>query len=228
MSKQPSKRRKSLVEAASLSAIELFKGLPPECLRGIQDCSKVRDFAAEHVFFRAGETGQVLFLLEKGRVQTFRTSGAKKLIIAELRPPAVFGEMGCIGQGMYHCSAQTIEPSRIRTVSRTGLEVLLERHPIVTRRLLELVSQRFVNVLHDLEATSFRHLIPRMASLLLERAEGDSVRGLTHRELAQHLRVYRESATAALGEMRSAGIISIGRKQIRILQRARLERAARE
>lgn len=121
------------------------------------------------MFFHPGETGQVLFLLEKGRVQTFRTSGTKKLIIADLKPPAVFGEMGCIGQCMYHCSAQTSEPSRIRTISRADLEALLDQYPILTRRLLDLVSQRFVHVLLDLEATSFRHLVPRMARLLLER-----------------------------------------------------------
>jgi CRP-like cAMP-binding protein len=104
----------------------------------------------------------------------------------------------------------------------------MQRFPSVTRRLLDLVSARFVRVLLDLEATSFRHLIPRLAKLLLESAEGDLIRGLTHREIAEHLRVYRESATAALGELRKAGIIAVERKQIRILQRARLERAARE
>jgi CRP-like cAMP-binding protein len=51
---------------------------------------------------------------------------------------------------------------------------------------------------------------------------------MTHKELAQHLRVYRESATTALGELKKAGIIAVERKQIRILSRARLERAARE
>ena len=70
---------------------------------------------------------------------------------------------------MYHCSAQTSEPSRIRTISRADLEALLDQYPILTRRLLDLVSQRFVHVLLDLEATSFRHLVPRMARLLLER-----------------------------------------------------------
>jgi CRP-like cAMP-binding protein len=80
----------------------------------------------------------------------------------------------------------------------------------------------------DLDATSFRQLIPRLAALLLERTDGDLVRNLTHKELAQHLHVYRESATAALGELKKAGIIEIGRKQIRILDRVRLERAARE
>jgi CRP-like cAMP-binding protein len=98
----------------------------------------------------------------------------------------------------------------------------------VTRRLLNLVSERFVHVLLDLEATSFQHLIPRLANLLLERVDGDCIHNMTHREIAQHLRVYRESATAGLGEFRKAGIIAVERKQIRIIDRARLERAARE
>ena len=49
--------------------------------------------------------------------------------------------------------------------------------------------------------------MPRIAGLLLERAQEDSVEDLTHQEIAQHLRVYRESVTAALGELRKAGIM---------------------
>jgi len=219
---------RSLVEAASLSALDLFKELPASSLLAIEESSKVRDFSAGHVFFKPGERGEVLFLLEKGAVQTFRVSGRKKLIIAELKPPAVFGEMGCVGQCLYHCCAQATEPSRIRTISRPDLDALLEQYPALTRRLLNLVSQRFVEVLKDLDATSFRLLMPRLAGLLLEKADGEFVHNITHKELAQHLRVYRESVTTALGELKKAGIIAIERKQIRILNRARLERAARE
>lgn len=218
----------SRLEASSLSAQDLFNGLPASCLHAIEKCSKVQDFPAGHVFFQTGESGEVLFLLEKGAVQTFRPSVRKKLIIAELKPPAVFGEMGCVGRGIYHCCAQATKPSRIRIISRSDLDALLEQHPTITRRLLDLVSDRFVRVLMDLDATSFRHLVPRLADLLLEKADGDLVRNVTHEELAQHLRVYRESATAALGELKKAGIIEVKRRQIRILQRPRLERAARE
>ena len=185
----------SLVEAAALSAVDLFKDLPVACLRALEQGSELRDFHTGYVFFRAGESGQRLFLIEKGRVQTFRTAGTRKLIIAELRSPAVFGEMGCVGQCMYHCSAQTTEPSRIRIIDRAELEALLDQYPVVTRRLLDLVSDRFVRVLLDLEAISFRHLIPRIARLLLDRAQGEYVEDLTHQEIAQHLRVYRESVT---------------------------------
>ena len=213
---------------ASLLTPEVFKGLPPHFLREIEERGKVDHFEKGHVFFRAGQNGQGLFLLEKGAVQTFRTSGEKKLVIADLKAPAIFGEMGCVGRCLYHCSAQAREYSRVRIVSKSDLNELLEQYPIVTRRLLDLVSERFVSVLMDLDATSFRQLIPRLACLLLERADGDLVRNLTHKELAQHLHVYRESVTAALGDLKKAGIIEIGRKRIRVLDRARLERAARE
>lgn len=228
VSKERTRQSESLVEAVSFAAIDLFRDLPASCLQALQENSEVQDFRAGHVFFRSGESGHALFLLERGRVQTSRTSGTKKLIIAELEPPAVFGEMGCVSQCIYHCSAHAIEPSRIRTISRVDVEALLEKYPSVTRRILNLVSERFVQVLLDLEATSFQHLIPRLANLLLERVDGDCVHNMTHREIAQHLRVYRESATAGLGELRKAGIIAVERKQIRIIDRARLERAARE
>lgn len=212
----------------SLHATDLFKGLPTSFLREIEERSEVQSFQKGHTFFKTGQRGQGLFLLEKGAVLTFRTSGVKKLIIAELTAPAIFGEMGCVGQCLYHCSAQATEPSQVRIISPPNVARLLEEFPPLTRRLLDLVSQRFVSVLMDLDATSFRQLIPRLAGLLLQRAEGELVRNVTHKELAEHLRVYRESATAALGELKKAGIIEIRRKQIQILHRARLERAARE
>lgn len=221
-------RSVSLVESASLSTVDLFKGLPTSCLLALEEHSEMRDYRSGHVFFRTGEAGERLFLLEKGSVETFRASGKHKLIIAELKAPAIFGEMAFVGQCMYHCSAQTTQNSSIRIISRAELELLLDQYPIVTRRLLELVSERFVRVLLDLEATSFRHLLPRIASLILERANEDCVEHLTHQEIAGKLRVYRESVTTALGELRRAGIIAVDRKRIRVLDRVRLERASRE
>ena len=144
MSERRTVRADSSLVTTSLSGVDLFKGLPVSCLQALEEESEVKDFRAGHMFFRTGGTGQVLFLLEKGAVQTFRTSGSKKLIVADLKPPAVFGEMACVGQCIYHCCAQTTEPSRVRTISRTSVHALLENYPIITRRLLDL-PQRFRN-----------------------------------------------------------------------------------
>lgn len=208
--------------------MDLFNELPASCVQSLGERSKVGTFRAGHVFFREGQRGETLFLLEKGAVQTFRHTGRKTLIIAELKAPAVFGEVGCFGQCIYYCCAQATEPSRVRFLLRPDLEALLEQHPNVARRLLDVVSQRFARLLMDLSATTSRNLIPRLAGFLLDRADGDLLRDITHTDLAHHLHVYRESATAALGQLRNAGIIEITRKQIRIVHRARLERASRE
>lgn len=218
----------SLIEASVLSAVEVFRDLPSETIRAIESLSEVREHAAGHVFFHHGDEGEALFVLEAGHVQTFRVVGKRRLVVADLKPPAVFGEMACVGQRMYHCSAEATEPSRIRALSRQDMDQILCRFPDVTRRLLDLVSERFLHVLARLEDASLRPLIPRLARLLLNRSEEDVVRDLTHKEIAQQLRVYRESTTSALGELRKAGIISIERKRIRILDRSRLERASRE
>lgn len=228
MSEKSVTQGESLIEGGSFSAVDLFRGIRPSQLRQIKEKSEVRQYNAGHIFFRPGEKGETLFLLEEGHVQTFRRTGGRKLIIADLKPPAIFGEMACVGQHMYHCSAQTTKASRIRCLSKADVETVLQQYPEVTRRLLDLVGHRFLQVLLNLEETSFRPLIPRLAKLLLNDAEDDCVRDVTHREIAERLRVYRESATSALGELRKAGIIAIQRKCIRITDRARLERASRE
>jgi len=213
---------------SSLYAFDLFKGVSSACLRMIENSTAVSKFKAGHIFYRPGEHGQAMFLLEEGSVQTFRTCGDKRLIVAELKPPAIFGEMGCLGQCIYHCCAQTTEPSEIRSISKRQVETLIESYPFIAHRLVDILTQRFAQVLSDLEATSFQLLIPRLARLLLNRSNNGCLKGLTHKDIAEHLRVYRESATAALGELRKAGIIAVERKQICIVDRARLERAARE
>lgn len=217
-----------MTQGPSFFGKDIFCDVPPSSLRMIWEKSKVREFEPGHVFFRPGEKGEALFLLEKGHVQTFRSSGGKKLVIADLKPPAVFGEMACVGQCMYYCSAQATKVSRVRYLSRADMEAVLKKHPEVTRRLLDLVGRRFLHMMLNLEETSFQLLIPRLAKLLLNDAEDNWVRGLTHREIAERLHVYRESVSSALGELRKAGIISVDRKCIRIVDHARLERASRE
>jgi CRP/FNR family transcriptional regulator, cyclic AMP receptor protein len=213
---------------SSFADLHLFKCLPLSVIRKLENVTEVQEVPAGHIFFNPGDPGHALFVLEKGAVQTFRGLGTKKLVIANLKSPQVFGEMGCIGSCQYHCTARSLQPSRVRIIQRPELDVMLKSFPDFARRLLDLVAQRFFNVLMDLEATVFRSLVARTARFLIERADGDRIQNITHKEIAEHLHVYRESATEVLGELRRAGIIAIARRKIRVLHRGRLERAARE
>ena len=217
-----------MLDASFLSGIDLFKCLPDSCLEALERDSSVLNCGAGHLFFQPGQTGRELFVLEKGSVRTYRTYGDRKLTIVVLQPPSVFGVMGCFGQGKYLSSAEALEASRVRMISRDSIQALLECAPHVTHKLVDLMGERCVHFLRKMETLGRKGLIPRLATLLLEKAKKDVVAGMTHKDLADYLAVHRESITTTLSELRRAGIITIERKTIHILHRERLERASQE
>ena len=54
----------------------------------------------------------------------------------------------------------------------------------------------------------------------------NTITGLTHQDLAESVGTYRETATQVLNDLKSQGLIEIGRKRITILDREGLEEVA--
>ncbi len=212
-----------------LSAMELFRDFTPAEMEEIVRATRMQTCKSGRIFYTPGETDEVLFLLKTGAVQIYRMSPeGRKLVIARLPPYSFFGEMSCIGQGMYDTFAEAAEDSLICTMSRADVERLLLAKPQVSLRILEAVGRRMVEAERQLEEIAFKGLIPRLAALLLREAEGGEVTGLSHQDIAERLGVYRETVTSALNELKTAEIIEIGRKRLTITNRQRLERAAIE
>jgi CRP-like cAMP-binding protein len=212
-----------------LSMMDLFRDFTPEQMEEIVRATKMQTCKPGRIFYTPGETGEVLFILKTGAVQIYRMSPeGRKLVIAKLPPYSFFGEMSCIGQGMYDTFAEATEDSLICTMSRRDVELLLLSKPKVALRILEAVGKRVVEAETQLEEIAFKGLIPRLASLLLREAQDNEITGLSHQDIAERLGVYRETVTSALNELKTAGLIEIGRKRIAIINRQRLERASSE
>jgi CRP/FNR family transcriptional regulator, cyclic AMP receptor protein len=212
-----------------LSMMDLFRDFTPDQMEEVVRATKMQSCKPGRIFYTPGETGEVLFILKTGAVQIYRMSPeGRKLVIAKLPPYSFFGEMSCIGQGMYDTFAEATEDSLICTMSRGDVERLLLSKPKVALRILEAVGKRVVQAETQLEEIAFKGLIPRLASLLLREANDSEITGLSHQDIADRLGVYRETVTSALNELKNAGLIEIGRKRIVITNRLRLERAASE
>jgi len=206
---------------------DLFQGMTAEELREVERVTSTRTFPRGAVLYTPGETGEALFLLREGAVQIYRLSPeGRKLVIAQLLPHSFFGEMTCIGQGMYDTFAEVTEDSTIVTMNCAVLNRLLINKPEIARRILEAFGRRVLEAERQLEDTVFKGIPARVAALLLRESEGDSVDGLTHQDIAERLGVYRETATNALNELKAAHIIHIARRRITILDLERLRRAA--
>jgi CRP-like cAMP-binding protein len=213
----------------SSSAPDLFQGLSEEELREVERTTRTRAFQKGEVIYTPGETGEALFLLREGAVQIYRMSPeGRKLVIAHLLPQSFFGELSCIGQGMYDNFAEVTEDSVILTMNCAVLNQLLVRKPQIARHILEAFGRRVIEAERQLEDTVFKGILARVAALLLKESDGDEINGLTHQDIAERLGVYRETATNALNELKSAAVIQIGRKRIAILDRARLSQIAEQ
>jgi len=212
-----------------LPVADLFRDFTPEEMQEVERMTVVQNFQKGRMLYAPGETGEALFLLRRGAVQIYRMSPeGRKLVIAHLLPYSFFGEMSCIGQGMYDTFAEATEDSVVITMNCANLERLLMSKPQVALRILEAFGKRVIDAEQQLEDIAFKGLVARVASLLLREASDGEVKGFSHRDIAERLGVYRETATNALNELKSAGIITIGRKRISITDRERLKQVAAE
>lgn len=204
-----------------LSDMEIFQDLSAREMEELDRITTMSTVRKGKVFYRPEETGEVLFILKKGRIQLYRISPeGKKLVIASLGPGTLFGEMALLGQQMHNTFAEATEDCLICVMSRQDLERLILNKPQIALRVLEITGRRLRDAEERLETMAFKGIPARLAALLLRLAEDlDTleITGLTHQDLAETVGTYRETATQVLNDLKNQGLIDIGRKRITIL-----------
>ena len=214
-----------------LSNIEIFQDLSQNELEQMDRQITMSSCEPGRIFYMPEDTGEVLFLLKKGRVQLYRISpSGKKLVVETLGPGTMFGEMSLIGQGMHNTFAEAVDECLLCVMSRADVERVMREKPMVAFRFVEALGDRLTSVESRLEEIAFKSIPARLASLLVRLAdeEGDRsvVRGYTHQDLGEILGTYRETVTQTLNEFKSAGLVEISRKRVQIIDRGGLEELA--
>ena len=205
-----------------LSNIDIFQDLSPDDLKEMDQKTTMSTCEPGRVFYAPEDTGEVLFLLKKGRVQLYRLSpDGKKLIVAILEEGSIFGEMSFIGQGMHNTFAESIDDCTLCVMSRQDIENLIQEKPLVGIRFMEAMAVRLQKTEAKLEELAFKGIPARLSSLLLSLSAEENgasiVDGYTHQDLAEMLGTYRETTTQILNNFKGAGWIEIGRKRIVLL-----------
>lgn len=204
-----------------LSELAVFQDLSPREMEELNRITTMSTVPRGRVFYRPEEPGEVLFILKEGRVQLYRISPeGKKLVITTLGPHTLFGEMALLGTKMHNTFAEAIDDCLICVMSRTDLERLILNKPQVALRILESTGKRLREAEERLENMAFKGIPARLASLLLRLSDeqgSTEITGLTHQDLAESVGTYRETATQVLNDLKSQGLIEIGRKRITIL-----------
>ncbi len=213
-----------------LSELTVFQDLSAREMEDLNRITTMSTVSKGKVFYRPEEMGEVLFILKEGQVQLYRISPeGKKLVITTLGPHTLFGEMALLGTKMHNTFAEAVDDCLICVMSRTDLERLILSKPQVALRVLEITGKRLREAEERLENMAFKGIPARLASLLLRLSnERDTLEivGLTHQDLAESVGTYRETATQVLNDLKSQGLIEIGRKRITILDDRQLAEIA--
>ncbi len=213
-----------------ISMFDLFRDLNPDEKAELDRTVTMTTCDAGRIFYMPDDTGEVLFLLKRGRVQLYRmTPEGKKIVVTTLEAGAVFGEMSMIGSGMHATFAEAQEECLLCVMSRYDLERLILQKPQVGLRLIEAMGTRLRQAQARLEEMAFKSIPARLAGLLLRLANEQSdsiITGYTHQDLGEMLGTYRETTTQTLNNFQSRGMIEIGRKRITLKDRIELSREA--
>lgn len=224
--KGPSEKIRSLA-ALSLSAKvgylklnDLLGGETKE-VEALVDGLPRRNFKKGDTIYPGNVKGPVLFLIKSGSVAITRTSvTGQEFDVKTLEPGAIFGDMPLTGQAMLGAQAVAAEPTKVALINNAEFEKLAAASPSIALNVVRQLGPRLVEAERKHEQAAFQPVTSRISALLLKLSNKDNdVVGHTHQEMADMLGVYRETVTNAIAELKADGLIKVGRKKIKILNR---------
>lgn len=164
-----------------LAEAPLFSALPKRNLEALAEGARFCNYLAGNVVLRQGQQSQGMQIIVSGRVRVYgrgRDHEAGDVLLQELVPGEVFGEMGLI-DGL-PVSASVITLTRVRTLLLPAAHVLqsLQQSPAVSFRMMQMLAKRL-----------------RQADRLLMRDGPEALTGLMNRGALGE--AYRREAAAS-------------------------------
>jgi len=214
------------VEIQFLKYIPYFSGLGPEELEIVRQVVFQKTAERGEVILLEGEPAQALFFVASGAVKVFKTSPeGKEQILNIVRPGESFNDVPLFDDGPNLASAQSMVPAVLYGIKKVELKSMLEQHPQVARNIIRALAQQVRQLVSLVEDLSFRHVLSRVAKILLEHAsDGTGPRPrLTQQEIAAMAGTAREVVGRSLKALEEEGLIRLERHRIVIANKRALE-----
>jgi CRP/FNR family cyclic AMP-dependent transcriptional regulator len=200
------------------------------------DAGVVRRVGKGCALVSQGEEAAAVAMIGSGRLRLCRSVGADVLTIGYRGVGDLVGEAALAGGAPYRETATAIEEVEALMVPVGTLRVLAAADQAIGSCLLSVLVDRHVEMEDRLASMLFRDAYARLAEFLVKAAERWGLpdpRGtliaaaFTHAELAGLLGYTRETVTLTLSALRRAGLITVDRRRIVVLDREGLRAVSR-
>jgi len=113
----------------------LFATLRPRELRVIDGLLHEREYLQGEIIFDAGEEGQALYVVLRGRILICRQGEPETGRIAEIPPGALFGELALLDGIPRTAQARALEHSVVVALSRADFNGLIDTHAGIASKI---------------------------------------------------------------------------------------------
>jgi CRP/FNR family transcriptional regulator len=218
-----------LAKPALLSQIALFASLSEAELEALAQRAVERRYAPDETLFWEGEPCAGIFLIVGGSVKIFKTSaGGREMMLSLETAPTTVAELPLFDGGAYPASVRAVEPLVTLFINKGDFQQVCRQYPEVALKILAVVGHRLRHLVGLVETITFGSVTQRLARLLLDASKqtDEFDLPLTHQELASRLGTAREVVSRNMARFRAQGLIRVQGHQLRIEDRAGLEREA--
>jgi CRP-like cAMP-binding protein len=179
------------------------------------------------VLFHEGDKGEALFAVIMGAVEiSVLSSDGRKLSLDVMKSGAVLGEIALFDQGPRTATITALEASQLLKVNAHDVLASVREHPNLALDLVRLAGQRMRWMNQQLSEQVFLPLPARLARKILYLMngvpEGQSL-AFSQGELADFVGSTREAVSKTLSTWRKAGIVSVARGRLRVVETEALE-----
>jgi CRP-like cAMP-binding protein len=215
------------VELEFLKRIPYFSGLGLAELESVKKLIFERTAERGEMVLLEGESAANLYFVASGVVEVFKTSAeGKEQILSIVRPGESFNDVPVFDGGPNPASARTMGPVLLYGIKKNDMEAILRDHPQLALNVTRVLARRVRHLVSLVEDLSFKHVIGRVAKILLEYIGGDMGRGprLTQQEMAAMAGTAREVVGRSLKTLEDEGAIKVDRHRIIIADKQALQK----
>jgi CRP/FNR family transcriptional regulator, cyclic AMP receptor protein len=127
----------------TLRHVPLFESLDDEAARKLCQLLESIDCKAKTFLFRAGEEGNAMYLIERGRVRiSVQATDGREMTLTELGRGDFFGEMALLNGQRRSADAIVAEDSRLAVLSREHFLSFVRSSPNVALEMLTALANR--------------------------------------------------------------------------------------
>ena len=206
-----------------LAAHPLFRDLDGSIASRLASLGAVRPVRKGSVLYRKGEIGSSLYTLLSGAVRLSAPSKTHKdAILTLIFPGELFGELAALDGGRRISDAVAIENSEVAVIESRDLLPLVQAHPDLAIRLIQVLCSHLRRVSEQVEDILFLDLPHRLAKILLYlhnhapiAGSGEAV-NVTQFQISQMVGATRQATNRHLRNFQKLKIIGIERATITI------------